>query len=132
MRGEGQLIRDQQRRERRTDLGRVNAAGYQDDGLALLDQLPRGRVTALDLAWVRELVVDRLVLFELPQILRARYRRVNERCTHRRLADLFELHAVACRVQLFEIINDLRPTGEFSVVARREAERVFRRRDRLA
>src|SRR6185503_11766521 len=41
---------------------------------------------------------------------------------HRRLAERFELHAIARLIQFFKVMNHLAPTGELAIVVGDEAE----------
>ena len=59
-----------------------------------------------------EFGIDPLIFLEILQILRRTYRRVNERSSHRRLADLFEHHAVARCVELeIDVLIDDSPVN---------------------
>src|SRR5689334_21293854 len=109
----------------------MNAARYGHDRLAALYQL-RGFAVAnarrAELTRVRKLRLNLFVFFESREVCGRTDRRHNERLAQRSLPESFKVHAVARAVQASEVIDDLTPRREFSIVARRKPE--HRRRHR--
>ena len=88
-----------------------------------------------DIKWVGEprsarigqLPLDVLVLIELCEILWRADRRIDKRRAHRRLANLFKLHAVARGGKPLKVLDNFGPARELAVVAGSETENVRRR-----
>jgi hypothetical protein len=106
----------------------VDRAGDRYDDLAICEQTVALNLAGY-LARIGELLLDLFVFWQSQYILT----RANESYDHgplqRRLAQGLDQNAIRCTVQALEVICDLRPTGDSPLVARREAENRFRRRD---
>src|SRR6266571_1523710 len=115
----------------------MNAAGDCHDSLAARNQRPRLTIGQRGIRWraenarVSKLPLNLFELVKSHQILRGADRRVNKRRAHRRLANLFKIHAIAGGGKLLKVLNNFGPTCEFAIVARTKAEHLFRRGNRF-
>jgi hypothetical protein len=111
---------------RRTDLGRMDVAGDQHDGLARAEDL-------LALAVARRAALEVQLAFELLEALDVlqRVRRADfdrdERVAVGRLAQFVHAHAVGCRGDHLHVLHDLVPARELRVGSDLEAEELLGR-----
>src|SRR5437588_6173682 len=82
-------------------------------------------------ARISKLSLNLFELIQSSQILGRADGRIDKWRAHRRLADLFKLHAVAGSREFLKILDDFGPTCEFAIVARTKAEHVFGRGNRF-
>ena len=79
---------------------------------------------------VGKLPLDLFELFKSLEVLRRANRGIDKGRAHRRLANLFKLHAVARGGELLKVLDDLGPTRELAIVAGTETEYLLWRRYR--
>src|SRR5205085_1789524 len=99
----------------------MDRTGDSDDHLAIVDQTLALRIVAHE-ARVCELTLYLLVSREIAYILRRADVSDDERSPFGALSDGLDAHAVARRIKPREVSSDLRPVGDSTVVAGREAE----------
>src|SRR6266851_8343955 len=107
----------------------MNPAGDEYDRLAPGYQFPRLLVTRTrwsEFAWVGKQLLDMLVLFQSRQVLRRADGGHDERSIHRRLAQRFELYAVAGFVELVKVTKHLVPASELTVIAGNKTKHILR------
>src|SRR6266550_144164 len=110
----------------------MNAAGNENDSLTPGYQFPRLLATHIwwsEFAWVSKQLLDTLVFFQPRQVLGRANGGHDEGFIHRRLPESLELNAVAGYVELVEVIKQLVPARELTVIARNKTKHIFRSRD---